>query len=41
LGNASKAEAVMDLLKIEPTNILMLQEMKIEGQALLDISKSK
>lgn len=31
----------MDLLKIEPTNILMLQEMKIEGGALLDISKTK
>jgi len=41
LGNASKAEAVMDLLKIEPTDILMLQETKIEGCALLDISKTK
>jgi len=41
LGNASKTEAVMDLLKIEPLDILMLQETKIEGRALLDISKSK
>lgn len=41
LGNASKAEAVMDLQKIEPSDILMLQETKIEGRALLDISKSK
>lgn len=41
LGNASKAEAVMDLRKIEPIDTLVLQETKIEGQALLDISKSK
>jgi ribonuclease HI/exonuclease III len=41
LGNASKAEAVMDLQKIEPTDILMLQETKIEDRMLLDISKSK
>eukprot|EP00253_Pinus_taeda_P024028 PITA_24028 len=41
LGNASKAEAVMDLLKIEPSDILMLQETKIKGRAHLDISKSK
>eukprot|EP00253_Pinus_taeda_P027436 PITA_27436 len=36
-----KIEAVKDLLKIEPPDILMLQETKIEGQALLDISKVK
>ena len=36
-----KAEAVKDLLKIEPSDILMLQETKIEGKALLDISKKK
>lgn len=36
-----KIEAVKDLLKIEPPDILMLQETKIEGQALLDISKMK
>lgn len=41
MGNASKAEAVMDLLKIEPSDTLMLQEMKIEGCALLDINKTK
>ena len=41
LGNPSKAEAVKDLLKIEPSDILMLQETKIEGKALLDISKKK
>eukprot|EP00253_Pinus_taeda_P032996 PITA_32996 len=37
LGNPSKLEAVKDLLKTEPSDILMLQEAKIEGQALLDI----
>eukprot|EP00253_Pinus_taeda_P022451 PITA_22451 len=31
----------MDLLKMEPSDILMLQEMKIEGGSLLDISKRK
>eukprot|EP00253_Pinus_taeda_P016135 PITA_16135 len=41
LGNASKAEAIKDLLKIEPSDILMLQETKIEGGALLDINKTK
>lgn len=41
LGNPSKLEAVKDLLKAEPSDILMLQETKIEGQTLLDISKSK
>ena len=41
LGNPSKVEAVKDLLKIEPSDILMLQETKIEGKALLDTSKTK
>eukprot|EP00253_Pinus_taeda_P020601 PITA_20601 len=41
LGNPSKAEAVKDLLKIEPSDILLLQETKIEGNTLLDISKKK
>ena len=36
-----KAEAIKDLLKIEPPEILMLQETKIEGDTLLDINKSK
>jgi len=41
LGNPSKIEAVKDLMKSEPSDILMLQETKIEGQALLEISSSK
>eukprot|EP00253_Pinus_taeda_P008362 PITA_08362 len=41
LGNPSKIEAVKDLLKVEPSDILMLQETKIEGQALLEVSRSK
>ena len=41
LGNPSKIEAVKDLLKASPLDILMLQETKIEGQALLEISKKK
>ena len=41
LGNPSKIEAVKDLMKVEPTDILMLQETKIEGEALLEISKNK
>jgi exonuclease III len=39
LGNSTKIEAVKDLMKMEPTDILMLQETKIEGEALLEISK--
>lgn len=41
LGNPSKLEAVKDLMKTEPSDILMLQETKIEGHALLEISSSK
>ena len=41
LGNPMKEEAVKDLLKIEPSDILMIQETKIEGKSLLDISKKK
>lgn len=41
LGTQPKIEAIKDLLKIEPSDILLLQETKIEGQALMDISKSK
>ena len=41
LGNPLKAEAVKDLFKIEPSDILLLQETKIEEEALLSISKSK
>jgi exonuclease III len=41
LGNPSKIEAVKDLMKADPSDILMLQETKIEGEALLEISRSK
>ena len=41
LGNSAKIEAVKDLMKVEPTDILMLQETKIEGEALLEINKHK
>ena len=41
LGNPNKAEAVKVLLRMEPTNILLLQETKIEEDALLLLSKSK
>ena len=39
LGNPMKIEAVKDLMKAEHAEILMLQETKIEGEALLEISK--
>jgi exonuclease III len=41
LGNPSKIEAVKDLLKAESPEILMLQETKIEGEVLLDLSRTK
>ena len=41
LGNPNKAEAIKDLLKIETADILMLQETKVEGEALLNISVNK
>jgi exonuclease III len=41
LGNSTKIEAVRDLMKVELADILMLQETKIEGEALLEISKNK
>jgi hypothetical protein len=41
LGNPSKAEAVKDLLKIDPPEILLLQETKIEGDTLLEINNQK
>ena len=41
LGNPSKVEAVKDLMKTEPAEILLLQETKIEGDTLLEISKKK
>lgn len=41
LGSPAKVEAVKDLLKSEPADILMLQETKIAGQALLETGNSK
>jgi exonuclease III len=41
LGNPLKDEAVKNLLKSETPEILMLQETKIEGDSLLDLSKVK
>lgn len=40
LGNPSKAEAIKNLVKSEFPEILLLQETKIEGEALL-LSKLK
>ena len=41
LGNSTKPKVVKDLLKIETPYILMLQEKKIEGGTLLDLSRTK
>ena len=41
LGNQTKAEAVKDLLKMVPSDIILLQETNIEEEALLMLSKSK
>eukprot|EP00253_Pinus_taeda_P020085 PITA_20085 len=41
LGNPLKAQAVKNLLKSESPEILMLQETKIEGAALIDLNKVK
>eukprot|EP00253_Pinus_taeda_P006193 PITA_06193 len=41
LGNPNKAKAIKDLLKIETADILMLQETKVEGEALLNTSVNK
>ena len=41
MGNPIKSEAVKDLLKSAPADILLLQETKIEEEALLLISKNK
>ena len=41
LGNYLKLEVVKDILKIETPDILMLQETKIEGVNLLDLSRTK
>ena len=36
-----KPGAIKDLLKIETLDILMLQEIEIEGGTLLDLSRTK
>ena len=41
LGNLSKVQVVKDLLKMVPSDLLLLQETKIEEEALLLLSKSK
>ena len=40
LRNPKKAEVVKDLLRIEPSDILLLQETKIDEDALLLLSKN-
>jgi exonuclease III len=41
LGNPLKDEAVEDRVKIDPPEILLLQETKIEGDTLLEINNQK
>ena len=41
LGNPKKENAVKDLLRMEPSDILLLQETKIGEDALLLLSKTK
>ena len=41
LGNPIKAEAVKDLMKMAPSEILLVQETKIEEEVVLLLSKSK
>ena len=41
LGNPKKSEDVKDILRMEPTGILLLQETKIDKDLLLILSKSK
>ena len=41
MGNPTKAEAIRDLMKMESTDILMLQETKIEGEVLLNTSNTR
>ena len=40
LGNPIKAQAVKDILKMAPAKIILLQETKIEEEALLLLSKN-
>ena len=41
LGNPKKLEDVKDILRMEPTRILLLQETKIDKDLLLILSKTK
>ena len=41
LGNPKKTEVVKDILRMEPLDILLLQETKIEEELLLSLSRSK
>ena len=41
LGHSSKPEAIKNLIKLAPPDLLLLQETKIEEDALLLISKNK
>ena len=41
LGNPIKAEAVKDLMRMVSSDILLLQETKIDEESLLLLSKSK
>ena len=41
LGNTIKDEALKDLIRLVPSKILLLQETKIEEEALLRLSKTK
>ena len=41
LGNPFKVDAVKDLLRMVPSNILLLQETKVDEEVLLLLSKNK
>ena len=41
MGNPLKDEAVKYLLKVNPSDIILIQEKKIEEDALLSISRDK
>ena len=41
LGHSSKAEAIKNLIKLAPPDLLLLQETKIEEDTLLIINKNK
>ena len=41
LGNPNKAEVVKDLLRMDSTDIIFLQETKIEEESLLSLTRTK